>query len=80
MNMNYETALDNINPDHYKRGGIETFDYMKAKMTPVQLEGYLLGNVLKYMSRYQYKNGVEDVRKAEWYLKELIKVLEGANG
>lgn len=67
---------DTINPDHYKQGGIETIDFMKAKMTPVQFEGYLLGNVFKYLSRYQYKNGIEDVRKSQWYLNKLIQTME----
>ncbi|MFY0760203.1 DUF3310 domain-containing protein [Metabacillus dongyingensis] len=74
MNMNFEQAPDNINPDHYKKGGIETFDYMGAKMTPDQMEGYLFGNILKYVSRYQFKNGVEDLKKAEWYLEKLIEL------
>jgi hypothetical protein len=64
---------DQIEPEHYKTGGIETIDFMKAKMKHSQFEGYLLGNVIKYISRYQEKNGITDLQKAEWYLKELIK-------
>ena len=73
--MNFEDTPDNVNPDHYKVGGIETLDYMKAKMSKVQYEGYLLGNIIKYTSRYQYKNGKEDLKKAEKYLQELIDLL-----
>ena len=69
----YETAR----PDHYKVGGIETIDYIKAKMTQEQYEGYLLGNVIKYTSRFQHKNGVEDLKKAQWYLNKLIEVSDG---
>lgn len=65
---------DPINPDHYKFGGIETIDYMKAKMTPEGFEGYLQGNVIKYTSRYAHKNGLEDLEKAQWYLTKLIEV------
>src|SRR6056297_1685231 len=43
-------------PDHYKTGGIETIDYMRAKLTPEQMEGYLLGNIMKYLSRFGYKD------------------------
>lgn len=69
---------ENVNhPNHYTAGGIETFDYIKAKLSKEQLEGYLTGNILKYMSRYKQKNGVEDVKKAEWYMSELIILLEG---
>lgn len=64
---------DNINPDHYKFGGIETIDYIQSKMPVEAFEGYLQGNVIKYISRYRQKNGVEDLKKAEWYLQKLIK-------
>ncbi len=60
-------SKDHINPDHYKRGGIETFDYIQAKSM-----SYAQGNVIKYVSRYQYKNGLEDLQKAMWYLHKLI--------
>lgn len=71
-------ANDPVNsPSHYTAGGIETIDYMKAKMSPEQFQGYLIGNVLKYASRFQYKNGVEDLKKAQWYLNKLISVSEG---
>ena len=69
-----QSGDSNINPDHYKIGGVETIDYMEAKMSKEQYEGYLLGNVIKYTSRYRYKNGVEDLMKAQWYLNKLIEV------
>lgn len=69
-------GIDKINPDHYKKGGIQTIDYIAAKLTPEQFEGYLRGNIIKYVSRYADKNGVEDLQKAEWYLTYLIGVLE----
>lgn len=65
--------MDKINPNHYKTGGIETIDYIRAKSTREQYKGYLLGNVIKYISRYQDKNGTEDLKKAEWYLQKLIE-------
>lgn len=64
---------DNINPSHYKAGGIETIEYMKAKMPAAEFRGYLLGNVLKYTSRAHLKNGIEDLKKAQWYLNRLIE-------
>jgi len=67
---------DRINPNHYKTGGIETIHYLQAKMNKDQFEGFLLGNVLKYMSRYPYKNGLEDIKKAKWYLEKLIETKE----
>lgn len=69
-------AADNINPDHYKAGGIETIEFIKVKLTPEQYKGYLLGNVMKYTSRFQHKNGLEDLKKSRWYLERLIGVSE----
>ncbi len=62
-----------INPDHYKIGGIETIAYIEAKLTKEQFKGYLVGNVIKYISRFEHKNGQEDLKKAGWYLNRLIK-------
>lgn len=68
---------DNVNnPDHYTAGGIETIDFIRAKLTPEQLKGYFLANCLKYLSRAQHKNGVEDLKKAEVYLRWLIETYE----
>ena len=64
-------------PAHYTVGGIETIDYIKAKLSQEEFEGYLRGNILKYISRAPHKNGQEDLRKARWYLDRLIKQLEG---
>ena len=63
--------MSNINPEHYKFGGIEPIDYMKSKMSDERFKGFLQGNVIKYISRYQEKNGVEDLQKAQWYLNKL---------
>lgn len=71
--MDRKAERDLVNkPSHYTYGGLETIDIMRAKMTPEQFEGYLLGNVMKYIMRYQYKNGLEDLRKARVYLNWLI--------
>lgn len=65
---------DNINPNHYVFGGIETIEYLKAKLTPEEYRGFLKGNVLKYISRESEKNGLEDLKKAKWYLDKMIEV------
>jgi hypothetical protein len=62
---------DPINPDHYKNA-VETIDAIEASMTPEAFRGYLKGNVLKYVTRYEKKNGLEDLNKANWYLSKLI--------
>ena len=64
---------DAINPNHYKGNGIECIEYMKERLNSEAFLGYLNGNVIKYTHRWQDKNGVEDLRKARWYLNRLIE-------
>ena len=67
---------DSVNqPPHYQ-GDIECIDAIQASMTNEEFIGYLRGNIIKYNWRYRNKNGVEDLRKAEWYLKKLIQKTE----
>jgi hypothetical protein len=63
---------DPINPSHYRQGGIECIDAMKVALGG-GFSGYLRGNTIKYLWRYDKKNGVEDLKKARWYLDRLIK-------
>ena len=66
---------DAINPDHYKVGGIETIDYIQAKLTPEEFAGFCRGNALKYISRAGHKgDAAEDTRKAIWYLNRLLNL------
>tara|TARA_E500000318_G_scaffold110979_1_gene127966 strand:+ start:3797 stop:4069 length:273 start_codon:yes stop_codon:yes gene_type:complete len=65
--------VDMVNkPPHYNQAGIECLDAIRAA-TGEGYEFYLQGNILKYLWRYRYKNGVEDLKKAEFYLRELIE-------
>lgn len=65
---------DNINPTHYKKGEIECVDALKAATVgKTGIEAVCTANVIKYVWRYEEKNGVEDLRKARWYLERLIK-------
>lgn len=61
---------------HYREAGIEPIDLMKQNFTREEYEGFLQGNVLKYMLRYKRKNGVEDVIKAKTYITWLIESME----
>ena len=63
-------------PKHYNQGDIECIDAIEAMLTHEEFVGYLRGNSLKYRWRFRYKNGVEDLKKAQWYLTELIDVVE----
>ena len=70
-------TADMVNhPPHYTNGGIETIDYIKAKMSAEEYIGYLRGNILKYTSRIGLKgNPIEDAGKIVWYATELQKFL-----
>ena len=69
--------MDNINPSYYKRGKFETIDVILDVTKHLEGdEGYLVGNVIKYVSRYDEKNGIEDLEKARWYLNKLIELLK----
>mgnify|MGYP003122502637 FL=1 len=61
---------DNINPTYYRKG-IETTDYIVSHDM-----NYVEGNIIKYVTRYKYKGGLEDLKKAEWYLARLIQEAE----
>jgi hypothetical protein len=65
-------ASDPVNPSHYKQGGIECIDAIKAA-TGDGFVGYVWGNVLKYLWRWPKKGGVDDLKKAAWYLDRLIQ-------
>ena len=68
--------MDRINPQHYKSGEVECIDAIESSMSLEAFNGYCKGNVIKYIWRYQNKNGVEDLKKAQWYLNKLIENLE----
>ena len=65
------------NPSHYNTGDIECIDAIQSSMTTRQFQGYLKGNVMKYVWRHEYKGKMlDDLRKARWYLNKLIKTHE----
>ena len=65
-------------PKHYKaKNGLETIDVIDAfTENLVGYEAVYTGNILKYICRWKEKNGVEDLKKARWYLDRLIKSIE----
>tara|TARA_R100001079_G_C4413742_1_gene136708 strand:- start:663 stop:875 length:213 start_codon:yes stop_codon:yes gene_type:complete len=63
---------DNINPDHYKDSEIECIDAIESSMSQEAFKGYLKGSIIKYVWRYEKKNGLEDLNKARWFLAKLI--------
>ena len=66
-------GVDVVNsPSHYNQAGIECIEAIAAA-TDNGFEYYLQGNIIKYIWRYRYKNGIEDLKKAQWYINKLIE-------
>lgn len=65
---------DNVNhPEHYSFGGVECIEAIESSMDFDAYCGFLKGNVMKYLWRYNNKNNpIEDLEKAQWYLNVLI--------
>ena len=57
-----------ISPDYYKKGNIEVTDFILD-----QSMSFLEGNIVKYLVRHKKKSGIDDLRKARWYLDKLIE-------
>lgn len=67
-------------PNHYTQGRFEVIDIIEDAVQGADpFEAVCLANVIKYTTRYRHKNGVEDLKKAQWYLAKLITILEGGN-
>jgi hypothetical protein len=70
-------SFDAVNkPKHYTTGNIECIDAIEASMTKEQFIGFLKGNIIKYLWRFEHKNGVEDLNKALFYQNKLIKTYQ----
>lgn len=68
---------DAINPNHYLRGSIECIDAIESATVDKRgIEAVCTANIIKYLWRYEAKNGLEDVKKARWYLERLISHME----
>ena len=80
--MAEEEAVEDVvnNPDHYNTGNIECIDAIQESMSSVAFKGYLKGNCMKYLWRYDYKGKqVEDLQKANWYLQKLTAMVTEEN-
>lgn len=73
-----DNGPDMVNhPQHYTQGGIECIDALKAATVGKRgIEAVCVANIIKYCWRYEEKNGIEDVRKAKFYIERLLKELE----
>jgi hypothetical protein len=67
-------------PSHYTAGKVECIDALEAATVGLQgIEAICTANAIKYLWRWKFKNGVEDLQKTEWYLKKLISHVEKLN-
>ena len=71
MQKNHIDAVNH--PPHYADKGIEVIDYIRDTLTPDEFVGYCIGNVIKYVSRWRKKGGIEDLKKAQTYLKWAVR-------
>jgi hypothetical protein len=78
LNERVAPGADPVNsPSHYNSGSIEAIEGIEASMAPLAYEGYLKGNIMKYLWRYEKKQKpIEDLKKARWYLDRLISAWE----
>ena len=64
---------DNVNhPEHYTSGNIECIEAIQAALTEEEYRGYLKGNIIKYVWRERIKGGAESLKKAQWYLGQML--------
>lgn len=63
-------------PAHYTAGGIECIDALKAATVGLEgIQAVCTANAIKYLWRWKFKNGAEDLKKAIWYINRLIEEL-----
>lgn len=65
-----------VGGDHYVSKRVQPWHAMESWLTPPQFEGFLRGNVIKYLARYDEKGGLVDLKKARHYLDRLIELIE----
>jgi len=76
--LEYPSVDDPVeSPMHYNAGSVECIEAIEASMSDTEFKGYLKGNAMKYLWRYDYKGKpVEDLKKAQWYLERLTEEVE----
>lgn len=75
-----QMMVDPVNhPAHYETGKFECFDVMLECLGQEVVLDFCIGNAFKYLYRHRNKNGLEDVKKAQWYIQRYIQILEELN-
>lgn len=69
--------VDATNPTYYHKGKFECIDILEEVLKDTSgIKAFCLGNCIKYLWRHDHKNGVEDLKKARWYLEKLISNID----
>jgi hypothetical protein len=73
LGMMMTSRSDPVNPSHYKQGEIECIDALAAATADLKgIDAVCTANAIKYLWRWKQKGGVEDLKKAHWYIDRLI--------
>ena len=71
--MDEQKDMVNHPPHYISDSGLETIDVIEAFTADLEgIEAVCTANIIKYICRWKHKNGIEDLKKAQWYLKKLI--------
>ena len=72
--------MDNVNhPQHYETGKFECIEVMEETQGKEAVQAFCMCNAFKYLYRHRNKNGLEDVKKAIWYLNKFVELEERSN-
>lgn len=72
-----EVSQDNVNhPSHYESGQFECIEVMLETQGKEAVVDFCLCNAFKYLYRHRRKNGIEDIKKAKWYIDKYIELSE----
>lgn len=75
--VNEKPVNDNVNhPSHYETGSFECIDVMLETQGKETVKSFCLCNAFKYIYRHNNKNGLEDIKKAKWYIDKYIELSE----
>lgn len=80
--MSIENAVADVvnHPSHYETGKFECIDVMLETQGKEAVMDFCMCNAFKYLYRHRRKNGVEDIKKAKWYINKYIELAEGGDG
>ena len=69
--------IDNVNhPSHYETGKFECIDVMEETQGKDAVMNFCMCNAFKYLYRHNRKNGIEDIKKAKWYIEKYVELFE----